>query len=116
MSDSKRPNHLRLVTDGPPPPPRLRRRAELSPEERARLANAIRGLRRLYGTYKRVAEEMGLRPESLTEVLSGHHGSYMMAVRAAHLAGLPVETILYGTVVATDRCPTCKQKLPEKTT
>jgi len=109
----KRPNHLRLATDEPPRP-QPRRRVELSPEQRTRLASAITGLRKLYGTYKRVAEELGVTREAITQVIAGRHGSHMLAARAAHLAGVPVETILYGSVFAVDRCPTCGQKVEEK--
>lgn len=116
--ETKRPNHLRLVTDDPPPPkpPRYRRGVEFTAEQRARLREALRGLRARYGTYVRLAQAMGIAPGTISTVLSGRGGSYMMAARAAHLAGVPVETILHGVPMSADKCPTCGQKLPEKKT
>jgi hypothetical protein len=115
MSDwNDRPKHLRLVTNDPPTKRPQRKGLVFTPEQRARLASVLRNLWRRYGTYKKVAEAMGMSIAALHLTLSGRGGSMMMAVRAAHLAGIPVDTIIYGTVLATDRCAHCGQKLPEK--
>jgi hypothetical protein len=122
MSHLKRPNHLRLVGDGPPKPPKppkefARRQKELTPEAHARLVTLLRNLRRnKYETYVNLAAALGMSTAAISTVLAGRGGSVNLASRAAYLAGVPVETILYATVVDVDRCPTCKQKLPETKT
>src|SRR5580698_2484003 len=101
MVDLNRPNHLRLA--GKPlraPKEFARPQVELTPEQRARLASAIQNLRRLYGTYDHVAAALGLSVAAISRVLYlGRGGSVNMVARAAHLGGVPVETILYGTIV-----------------
>jgi uncharacterized Zn finger protein (UPF0148 family) len=55
---------------------------------------------------------MGMARASLIAVLTGRGGSMMMAVRAANVAGIPVETILSGALLVANRCPHCGQQLP----
>ncbi|WP_438032412.1 hypothetical protein [Sorangium sp. So ce204] len=42
----------------------------------------------------------------LQHIISGKPASYGVAVRAARLAGVPVDRLL-GGLAAADRCPTC---------
>ena len=67
-----------------------------------------------YGTYAHIAEAAGLTLASVKSGLTRRGGSTRIAVAIARLARVPPDTILYGTLASTDRCPTCGQKLPEK--
>lgn len=114
MAELKRPSHLRVVGDEPPPRPRGRRpREAFTQEQWARLVTVLHRLHRLYGTWKRVAEAMDMTVGGLRSAIRGQGGSMRLAVRAAHAAGIPVETIAYGTMASVDRCAHCGQKLPE---
>jgi len=73
-----------------------------------RLRAALRNLRGLYGTWLKLAEAMGIKPQSLHHIVGGrHHPSPGIALLAARAARSTVERILDGGVVAADRCPHC---------
>lgn len=98
--------YLRLVPDKPvplvrKPPPRL------TPEQRERLALALDGLHRAYGTWYALAAEMGMSIDALKKVRVGKTGSMATVVRAAELAGVSVERLLTGGIVEAGRCPHC---------
>lgn len=105
---------LRVVSNEPTLPKSPRPRAVFSAEQRARLATVLRNLHRPYGTYDRVAEAIGMSKQAIENALYSKGGSMMLAVRAAHVAGIPVETITNGTVLLAGRCAHCGQELPCK--
>ena len=103
---------LRLVGT---PTPTVRRRppAQLTREQRERVATTLRNLHRLHGPWKVVAGEMGFSVKTIMAVLSGRKGSMALAVRVAELAHIPVERLLTGGISDATVCPHCGQKLPE---
>lgn len=84
-------------------------------DQRQKLAVALRNLKLRYGTWRRVADAIGMREGSLIGVVSrrSHGGSMAMAVRAAELLGITVERIMSGTLASTGKCPHCGQQLPD---
>jgi hypothetical protein len=99
--------HLRLVSDAArvrKPPPRL------TADQVERLGIALKNLHRLYGTWRALADEMGMSTPSLHRAVAGRNASFGMAVRAAELARVPVERLLSGSVADADTCPECGRK------
>jgi hypothetical protein len=105
--------HLHLV--GSEPIHRARKpRPTFSPEHRARLAVALKNLRRLYGTWAALADAMGINEGTLKNVNSGRCGSMTIVVRAAQVAGVPVERLLSGEITSTNTCHRCGQAMPQE--
>jgi hypothetical protein len=86
------------------PPSKLLR---LTAPELERLRAALRSLKQLHGTWKALAEAMGVSPHSLKQV-SGRskNGSYALALRVAKVANVSLETLL-SPLASVDVCPTC---------
>ncbi|WP_437746255.1 transcriptional regulator [Sorangium sp. So ce1504] len=93
--------------------PKRRRRAapsiSLTPTQRMRLRAALRHLRAAYGSWPCLAAVMGVSVNCIEGIANGRdNGSITTAQRAARAAGVSVEQLLGGLVVAdTDRCPAC---------
>jgi hypothetical protein len=107
---------LKLV---PPPrgegqdPPRRRKGIRspallLTREERSHLRAALQNLRRSFGTWRCLADAMGVREGTLTHAggASSKAGP-ALALRAAKVAGASVESILTGSITLAGACPTC---------
>lgn len=92
--------------DGAPKRPRSPA-LSLTDTEQMRLRAALRNLRSLYGTWRCLAEVMGVDHESLRKIAQGRtRASRAMARQAARGAGKTVAQLL-GGLAAADRCPTC---------
>ncbi|WP_437574627.1 helix-turn-helix domain-containing protein [Sorangium sp. So ce887] len=88
-------------------PARRRQRLTLTPTQTKRLRATLRNLRAACGTWSCLAEILGVSRSTIRNIVKGHDGgSLAMAMRAAKAAGVPVEQLLGGLVVA-DRCPSC---------
>ncbi|WP_437833820.1 transcriptional regulator [Sorangium sp. So ce1153] len=93
--------------EGAPARNRPRPCLSLTPIQRKRLRAALRNLRKAYGSWSCLAEVMGMAVDSLKGIAYGRDsGSPGTAQRAAKAAGVTVEQLLGGLVVA-DRCPSC---------
>jgi hypothetical protein len=124
MEPTKRPSkkpdktrHLHVVTeDSEKRPPKVKKHpARFSDHDRRMLAVALRALKtERYGTWWRLAEAMRVAEGTLHQVTTGKSGSMGMAVRAAALAGVPVEVLLTGQIRSANRCPACNQVLMTK--
>jgi hypothetical protein len=100
---------LRLVTDQPHPIPRKAPPPGLTKEQRGRLSAALNGLHARYGTWRAVANAIGLSESAVTKVRYGSCGSMAMVVRAAELLRIPVERLLDGELADASKCPYCGQ-------
>src|SRR5262245_12891316 len=110
---------LRLVHPAPggngdrTPPPRRPKRVSLTltPEEDQHLRAFLSTLRTQFGSWPCVAEVTGLARNHLINVATGTvHPSPGVALRAARVAGVPVESVLSGKVQLAGYCPTCGAK------
>lgn len=80
----------------------------LTPEQRANVRKALDILRTSYADWKRLAQAMGVNRKTLhRELKSPSKPSAGLALRAAQLAGVPVEDILGGAYAKAWVCPTC---------
>lgn len=105
-------SHLRVVTDQPPSTPNPKVRRRFSHEDRAKLAVALRNLRRSYPNWAALAADLGVDKSTLGYVLRGHCGSMALVVSVARLARTSVEQILSGILEPANRCPACGQGRP----
>jgi len=84
-----------------------RRSTDLTPEEQANMRRALLFLRARYGSWAKLAT--ALRAKHHTVERAGGYGRPVgagLAVRAARLAGVPLDDLLSGAWPGT-RCPTC---------
>jgi len=89
-------------------PPIKRRANTLEPEEQENVRGALRALYYRYGSWKAVEDGMGIGKNQLKTVMGkSRELSAGMAIRAAKLAGVPVEDVLSGALKAPAKCPTC---------
>lgn len=80
----------------------------LSPEQRANVRKSMDLLRVKHRDWKGVARAMGVKPVTLLRALKGPGKPRAgLALRAAQLAGVPVEDVLSGAYAAGWVCPTC---------
>lgn len=103
---------LRLVHPPPsgqgPRPPKGRRAAiPLTDTEQQRVRAALRSLRASFGSWRSLAEALGVALGSLQHVMYGMRPvSAALALRVAKAAGKPLDEII-GEPSAADRCPRC---------
>jgi len=94
--------------------PRTRKpRPSLTDAQRDRLSNVLKALHREYGSWRRLAEEMDYCEDALKRVVRSGTGSMIMAVRAAELSKVSLETLLSGAP-APGQCPHCGGALPPR--
>lgn len=112
---------LRLVHPTPDGNPSRRQRGRSStlsftPAERQHFVAAMRGLRRAYGTWQALAGALGLPMNTVHRAGSSKssRGGLALAVRAAQLAGIPVEAMLKGLIVEAGTCPTCGARVGDR--
>jgi hypothetical protein len=96
----------RVKRTTPRDPTKTRRSSDLTPEEQANVRKALRVLRIRIGTNRQLAEAMGanlstLRSAIRTKVSGG------IAIRAARVAGVPVDDLLTGKWPVPGCCPMC---------
>jgi len=88
--------------------PKAVRGPELSAEESARVKAALAFLRAREGTWRAVAEAMGLKLRTVRYAAERRTGvSAGIALRAARAAGVPVEDVLSGAFPKAGTCPHC---------
>ena len=92
----------------PRDPAKPRRSSDLTPEEQANAKRALRLLRLRYGTMAKLAEALSANPETVREAASKRgRPSAGLALRAARLAGVPLEDVLSGAWPKQGSCPHC---------
>jgi hypothetical protein len=92
----------------PRDPSKTRRSSDLTPEEQANAKAALRVLRSRYGTAPKLAEALSANEKTLAEALAKRgKPSAGLALRAARLAGVPLEDVLSGAWPAAGSCPHC---------
>jgi len=110
-----RRRHLRLIGAGTKqkPPKGKPVRMRFSDAHRHMLAVAITSLKQSrFGTWRALAEALDMPQGTLHQVCAGRAGSMALAYRVAALAGVPLDVLLTGKIVAADRCRECGQPLP----
>ena len=90
------------------PSDKVRRSSDLTPEEMAYAKVALRVLRLRVGTIRQLATELSANPKTLAAALSkkGKPTAGLM-LRAARIAGVPLEEILSGAWPKPNSCPRC---------
>ena len=85
----------------------------LTAEEQAGVRQAVRALRKRYRSWQKLAQALGLGLplKSLERGLQGKDRplSPGLAIRAARLAGVPVDDVLKGLFPKPGQCPMCGQ-------
>jgi len=80
----------------------------LEREQQENVRRALRTLYFRYGTWKDLARAMGVGKNQLKLVMGERAApSAGLALRAAKVAGVPVEDVLTGKLAEPERCPTC---------
>jgi hypothetical protein len=91
-----------------PRPEAPRYTPDLTPDEIANVKRALRVLKIRYGTWPKVAEAMKVKPSALADVVNTKgKPSVGVALRAARLAGVPLEDVLSGAWPKAGSCPMC---------
>jgi hypothetical protein len=82
---------------------------DLTPEECERVRAALAFLRAKHGSWRALALAMGIKPDTLEEAAKrrGRRPTAGLALRAARVAGVCVETVLSGAWPAAGACPHC---------
>jgi hypothetical protein len=92
----------------PRDPSKTRRSSDLTPEEQANAKAAFRVLRVRTGSVAKLAEMLSAKAKTVTEALSERgRPSAGLALRAARLAGVPLEDLLSGSWPVAGACPHC---------
>ena len=92
----------------PRPANQTRRSSDLTPEEQANAKRALRLLRVRYGTAAKLAGALSASQATLVGALArAGKPSAGMAVRAARLAGVPIDDVLSGAWPVAGSCPHC---------
>ena len=92
----------------PRDPAKTRRSSDLTPEEQANAKTALRVLRVRYGDATKLAEALSANLGTLKAALKVRgKPTAGLALRAARLAGVPLEDLLSGAWPKAGSCPTC---------
>jgi hypothetical protein len=85
----------------------------LAAEEQDHVRRALRALRVRYRNWKNVARALGVPMKSLERTLTGKDRPVApgLAIKAARVAGVPVDDVLRGLVPRAGVCPACGQAL-----
>lgn len=97
----------RVAWTKPRPPNETRRTSDLTPEEQANVRKAIHVLRRRIGSYEALAKALRVNLKTLAGYGSKRAPSAGIAIRAARLAGVPVDDVLTGAWPVPGSCPHC---------
>ena len=84
-----------------------RRATDLNPEEQAGVRKALQVLRRRLGTWGGLAKALRVKTRTLQSYGTKRVPSAAVAIRAARLAGIPVEDLLNGKWPVEGACPHC---------
>jgi hypothetical protein len=92
----------------PRPVDKPRRSSDLTPEEQTHAKAALRQLYRRFGSWTALAEAMQAKTSVVKNAVSKRrHVSAGITLRAARVAGVPLEDILTGAWPKPGSCPTC---------
>jgi hypothetical protein len=92
----------------PRDPTKTRRSSDLTPEEQANAKVALRVLRTRYGSARKLAVALSATIATVEAALSRRgKPSAGLALRAARLAGVPLEDVLSGAWPKTGACAHC---------
>jgi hypothetical protein len=81
---------------------------QLTPEERACIAVALRVLKVRHGSWKPVSKLLGVSVSLLQRAVGkGGRPSAGLAIRVARAAGVPVDDVLTGAFPVLGSCPMC---------
>ena len=90
------------------PPKRARRTmVDLTPKQQACVRQAVRFLRRRYGTSEALAGALGVSRTLVAQSAGSYAISINLALRVARLASVPIDDILSGAWPTPRQCPTC---------
>jgi hypothetical protein len=84
-----------------------RKASDLTPEEQRHARKALHFLRAKLGSWPKLAAAMKVRAPTLCTVSRGRAVTAGLALRAARLAGVPVEDVLSGAWPKAGSCPHC---------
>jgi hypothetical protein len=97
----------RTVWRKPRPANETRRSTDLTPAERESAKVAIRHLAKRHGSYGKLAAAMSASTETVRLAARTGKLSAGLALRAARLAGVPLEDVLAGRWPVAGACPHC---------
>lgn len=80
---------------------------DLTPKEQDHVRKALRFLRARCGGWKPMADVLGFKKKTLTNVREGQTVSPTMTLRVARLAGVTVDDLLAGKFPPPGACPNC---------
>ena len=87
---------------------KTRRSSDLTPEEMARVKVALRVLRVRFGGQAALAKALQANPKTVGAAVTARgRPSAGLALRAARLAGVPLEDLLSGAWPVAGSCPHC---------
>jgi hypothetical protein len=92
----------------PRDPSKTRRASDLTPDEQSNAKAALRVLRARHGTTCQLALALSANPKTVLYAVSARgKPSAGLALRAARLAGVPLEDVLSGAWPKSGSCPHC---------
>jgi hypothetical protein len=91
----------------PRPSNQPRRSTDLTPEEQDNVRAALRFLAKRHGDMTQLAKAMGAHRETVQRPVRGGVVTAGIALRAARIAGVPLEDVLVGRFPAAGACPHC---------
>jgi hypothetical protein len=87
----------------------------LTAEETRHFRVSLRNLARAYGSWRCLAEVIGVPVGSLLQAVKPRRRpSGVLVLRAAQAAGMHVETMLSGTLSAAGRCQGCGSRIGDR--
>jgi hypothetical protein len=99
----------RVAWAKPRDPTATRRSYDLTPEERTNASAAIRFLAKRHGTVGKLTLAMGAKRRTVLAAMSRRRCAVSagLALRAARVAGVPLEDVLAGRWPVAGACPHC---------
>jgi hypothetical protein len=89
------------------PPNETRRSTDLTPQEQENVRVALRFLAKRHGDMTKLAKAMGAHRETVQRPVRGGVVTAGIALRAARVAGVPLEDVLTGKFPPPGTCPHC---------
>ena len=102
----------RVTWKKPRPPNETRRSSDLTPEEQENVRTALKVLRIRFGGWERLGVAMRAKRQIVRHAAFTKKPSAGIALRAARLAGVPLEDILSGRWPQKGACPMCGHVRP----
>jgi len=98
----------------PRPPGETRYASDLTPEEQAHVRAALRVLKIRFGGWRPLASALRAKQPTVRHAAHTKKPSAGLALRAARLAGVPLEEMLRGAWPKKGECPMCGHVRPEE--